>query len=219
MTGFRLLSAICIAAATFAGPAAAQTTAAESPVLPGVYRSAGTNPDGSRYRGMAAIIAENDRLRFTWWIGPRVFSGIGKVAGRTIEVEWGEPHPAVYTVAADGSLDGKWANGAATDRLELFASVAPSQVPVPDGRYRTNGQNPNGTRYTGTVSIVEKSGQFQFDWQVGASRYSGTGKLDRNLLIVDWGNTQPVVYALGLDGGLRGLWAGGQGEDILTPDR
>src|SRR5262245_2228727 len=219
MTSFRHLSAIGIVAATLAaGPAAVQTSA-ESPVLPGVYRSAGTNPDGSRYRGMAAIIAENDRLRFTWWIGPRVMSGMGKVTGRTIEVEWGEPHPVIYTFGADGNLDGKWANGAATDRLELFASAAPGQVAIPDGRYRTTGQNPNGARYTGTVSIVEKSGQFQFDWQVGASRYGGTGKLDRNLLIVDWGAKQPVVYALGLDGGLRGLWADGQGEDILTPDR
>ena len=64
---------------------------------------------------------------------------------------------------------------------------------------------------------VERSRQF--DWQVGASRYGGTGRLDGNLLTVDWGSKQPVVYALGLDGGLRGLWADGQGEDILTPDR
>jgi hypothetical protein len=218
MTGFRHLSAMCIVGGMFAGPAVAQT-AAEAPVLPGVYRAAGASPDGSRYRGMAAIITENDRLRFTWWIGTRVFSGIGQAAGHTVTVEWGEPHPVVYTFGTDGSLDGKWADGRATDRLELFARAAPGQVPIPDGRYRTNGQNPNGTRYTGTVSIVERSGQFEFGWQVGASRYRGTGKLDRNLLTVDWGSAQPIVYALGQDGGLRGLWADGQGEDILTPDR
>jgi hypothetical protein len=57
------------------------------------------------------------------------------------------------------------------------------------------------------------------DWRVGTSSYRGTGTLDGNLLTVDWGSTQPLVYALREDGTLMGLWGGGQGEDVLTPAR
>jgi len=38
-----------------------------------------------------------------------------------------------------------------------------------------------------------------------------------NLLTVDWGSATPVVYALGTDGSLTGLWDAGKGEETLTP--
>jgi len=44
------------------------------------------------------------------------------------------------------------------------------------------------------------------------------GKARANLLTVDWGSSTPVVYALGTDGGLTGLWDAGKGEETLTPE-
>jgi hypothetical protein len=193
-------------------------TATRLPALTGVYRSEGTNPDGSRYRGTTAITMDGDKVHFTWWIGRQVYTGAGQFAGRMLVVNWGAKHPVIYTFGPRGSLDGEWADGTATDRLELFARAA-KDVPTPGGRYIVNGRNPNGTRYSGTVSIARRAGRFELDWRVGASSYRGTGTLENNLLTVDWGSTQPLVYALNDDGTLRGLWSGGQGEDVLTPAR
>ena len=191
---------------------------AAPPALPGLYRLTGTNPNRSGYYGMATITADGDKLRFTWWMGKEVFTGVGQFAGRMVVVNFGARHPVVYTIEPDGILDGEWADGSATDQLELFAKVVPGPVPTPEGRYKTSGRNPGGTGYTGTVSIARRADRFEFEWQVGARTYRGTGTLDGNLLTVDWGSEQPVVYELSQDGGLRGLWADGRGEDVLTPD-
>ena len=44
------------------------------------------------------------------------------------------------------------------------------------------------------------------------------GTLAGNLLTVEWGSPTPVVYALGSDGSLTGLWDAGKGEETLTPE-
>jgi hypothetical protein len=133
-------------------------------------------------------------------------------------VNWGAKHPVIYTFGPRGSLDGEWADGTATDRLELFGRAGKG-APMPGGRYTVSGRNPNGSSYTGTVSISRRGERFELEWRVGSTSYRGTGTLENNLLTVDWGDAQPLVYALGDDGSLRGLWSGGQGEDVATPAR
>jgi uncharacterized caspase-like protein len=63
------------------------------------------------------------------------------------------------------------------------------------------------------------AGGYQLDWRVASSGYRGSGTLVGNLLTVDWGSSTPVIYALGPDGRLTGLWDAGRGEEILTPER
>jgi hypothetical protein len=198
------------------GPVGRAQTAAS--LLTGVYRSEGTNPNGSRYRGIAAIASEGDRLRFTWWIGSQVYSGTGQFAGRMLVVNWGARHPVIYDFGPRGMLDGEWADGTATDRLDLFAQAGQRALAAPAGRYRVSGRNPNGSRYSGTAVIAQRGGRTEISWRVGSSSYSGSGVLDGNLLTVEWGGGRPIIYALTEDGTLRGLWSGGQGEDILTPE-
>jgi Molybdopterin-binding domain of aldehyde dehydrogenase len=67
--------------------------------------------------------------------------------------------------------------------------------------------------------IALQGGGYQLDWRVGSSGYRGSGTLVGNLLTVDWGSSTPVIYALGPDGRLTGLWEAGRGEEILTPER
>ena len=55
-------------------------------------------------------------------------------------------------------------------------------------------------------------------WEVGSSSYEGNGVLAGNLLTVEWARPTPVVYALGTDGSLTGLWDAGKGEETLTPE-
>jgi uncharacterized caspase-like protein len=187
--------------------------------LGGIYRETGTNPSGSQYVGMAAIEPRGDQVRFTWWIAKDRFIGNGEMAGQMLIVKWNQTHPVVYTFEGEGLLQGEWADGTASDRLELFAPLDSAPAPAPGGQYTTDGMNPNGKLYSGTVSIVRRGEQYQFAWKTGPSSYSGTGRRQGNLMIVDWGSTMPMLYALNSDGTLSGLWDAGRGHETLTPVR
>ena len=189
-----------------------------APALTGVYRVEGANPNGSRYRGMLTLTPFGRDFLFKWWIGAKTFTGSGQFAGRMLVVNWGQSSPVVYTIDRD-HLSGEWADGTATETLDLVARAATGDVPPPAGRYRVRGRNADGNTYSGTVSITGRSGQYVLDWIVGGSKYRGSGTLANNVLTVDWGNSSPVIYALNADGTLSGLWQSGAGEETLTPDR
>jgi hypothetical protein len=189
----------------------------EAPNPAGLYRASGVNPDGSRYRGMVAIAPSAEGWVFRWWIGKQRFVGSGRFAGRMLVVDWGEPHPVIYTFGDNGALDGEWADGSATETLQLFGEAAGEDAAPPSGLYKVAGRNADGTTYHGTVSITPKGDTYRLSWKIGSSALKGTGKLDGSLLTVDWGSATPVVYALGADGTLSGLWDAGEGEEVLTP--
>jgi Caspase domain len=186
--------------------------------LAGVYRVEGTNPSGSKYRGMVALAQKKDQFDFTWWIGKDVFRGTGHFAGKMLVVNWGDKTPVIYTFGDDGGLDGEWADGSATETLAPVGAAAPGDIALSEGTYKVEGQNADGSRYDGTVDIVKQSKGYHLSWQVGGSSYEGNGKLAGNLLTVDWGSSTPVVYALAADGSLAGLWDAGKGEETLTPE-
>src|SRR5262249_55583093 len=94
-------------------PASPLKPVAAPPALPGLYRLTGTNPNGGFYRGMATITGDENRLRFTWWMGKRVFTGAGQFAGRMVVANWDAQHSdaqhsVVYTFDSDsdGILEG-----------------------------------------------------------------------------------------------------------------
>lgn len=186
--------------------------------LAGVYRVEGTNPNGSKYQGMVALAQNNDQFNFTWWIGKDVFRGTGHFAGKMLVVNWGDKTPVIYTFGDEGALDGEWADGSATETLDLVANAAPGDIGLSEGSYRVDGKNADGSGYQGNVEITGQGKDYHLTWQVGSSSYEGDGKLAGNLLTVDWGSSTPVVYALKPDGSLAGLWDAGNGEETLTPE-
>ncbi|MDC7787212.1 caspase family protein [Rhodoplanes sp. TEM] len=186
-----------------------------APQVAGIYRAEGRNPDGTRYRGMAALQPDGARMRFTWWIGNQVYRGTGEFAGRMLVVDWGEKHPVVYTLDSGPVLEGEWADGTATDRLVPFGLAAGTPVAPPQGRYRVAGRNADGSRYSGSATLRPDGDRIRLSWRVG-SGYQGTGRLAGNVLTVDWGGATPIVYGLGADGILRGLWDAGRAEEVLT---
>ena len=200
-----------------AGPAASNTPA-RPPTLTGIYRAAGRNPDGSNYTGMVTINQNGDRFRFKWWIDGETYTGTGQLAGKMLVVNWGDTKPIVYTFAGSDRLDGEWADGTAKDALKLFARAA-GDAASPGGRYRVAGRNPDGSRYSGVLTMTGQSNRYNLEWRVDSSSYKGTGTLDGNLLTVNWGGATPMIYALAADGSLKGLWDSGDGEETLTPDR
>ena len=220
---FRRTSRVTTAARPVAPSAAEPGTsprmAAATPLASaGIYRAAGVNPNGSRYRGMATVRRAGSDYQLRWWIGRQIFSGSGHLAGRMLVVDWGQTSPVVYGFGTGRRLDGEWADGSASEQLDLFAAAADGPVAVPGGRYKVTGRNPNGSSYSGSVLIANQGSRLALEWKVGSS-YRGTGALAGNLLTVDWGSATPVVYALAADGSLRGLWDAGAGEEILVPER
>jgi hypothetical protein len=111
--------------------------------LAGIYRVSGTNPDGSRYRGMTSVSISGGVYRLTWWIGNDVFHGTGRLGGRMLIVDWNSTAPVIYTLKGNGVLDGEWADGTATETLEPFALAAYGAAPRIAGTYRVNGHNPD----------------------------------------------------------------------------
>jgi hypothetical protein len=146
-----------------------------------------------------------------------VLRGTGRLAGKTLVVNWGEKDPVIYTVGDGVVLDGVWCDGAATETLTLVAASAIKPQTLKPGNYRAEGRNPDGTRYSGTVTITKHEEVYQLRWAIGTTSYKGSGTLQDNLLIVSWGSSTPVIYALTEHGSLSGLWDAGSGEETLTP--
>jgi hypothetical protein len=216
---FRPIHPVASSAATLERTNAVAALAGRPPKLTGIYRVKGTNPNGSHYSGMLTLTPFGKDFLFKWWIARQTFTGSGQFAGRMLVVNWGQSTPVVYTIDPNGGLEGEWADGTASERLELVALAAERAVRPPVGRYRVSGRNPNGESYSGTVSIVGRSGQYVLDWKVGSNNYRGSGTLASNILTVDWGGSTPVIYALNADGTLSGLWSAGEGEETLLADQ
>ncbi|MBI3434010.1 MAG: caspase family protein, partial [Proteobacteria bacterium] len=123
--------------------------AAVPPTFAGIYRADGTNPNGSRYRGMVALTQTGDQFNVKWWIAKQIFTGTGHLAGRLLVVNWGAKHPVIYGFGDGSVLDGEWADGSATERLQLYSRASAEAVATPQGRYRVSGRNANGSGYSG----------------------------------------------------------------------
>jgi len=45
------------------------------------------------------------------------FKGTGRLEGKLMEVQWGNPQPVIYVLRPDGTLHGTWGNGEALEKL------------------------------------------------------------------------------------------------------
>lgn len=98
----------------------------------------------------------------------------------------------------------------------LVCATAVAGLAQVAGQYFAYGRNPDGSAYTGTVQIVPNGDNtYTVNWQVGTN-YSGQGSVQGNVLVVDWGDTDPAVYVIMSDGDLHGTWADGTGLELLT---
>jgi len=91
--------------------------------------------------------------------------------------------------------------------------------------YDEVGTNADGSKYTGTATVeIISDTTFSIRWKIGSTIYSGFGmRRDDNLAATYMVNGQPglIIYKVGEDGTLNGLWAirgqNGNGTDRLTP--
>jgi len=153
------------------------------------------------------ISPSKEGFDFAWDVGT-TYEGYGWFEDGALTVDWGDDHPVVYSVALDGRvLIGTWADGAATELLCRQGSAGGSRAL--GGEYRVLGTNPDGTLYSGTLTVNRDGSEYIVSWSVGES-YRGTGTLSGNVLTVEWDDEYPVVYQLRENGALLvGAWADG----------
>lgn len=108
----------------------------------------------------------------------------------------------------------------------VFATVARADVLTLHSTYDAAGTNPDGSKYSGTVSIkVISDKTFRIHWKIGDETYDGFGMRNGDALAATYtldGKPGLVIYKVGDGGVLDGLWVV-RGEDTggterLTPD-
>jgi Caspase domain len=191
----------------------------------GIYSIEGTNPNGTRYIGTCQITKRPDGdYDYTWTTGGTVSQGLGKLYNGIMTVNYGDTYPAIYQVQNEGSrLDGTWGNSTGKEILILAQepssrSGSPQTTYTIGGTYTIDGTNPNGTRYIGTCQITKRlDGDYDYTWTTGGSVSKGLGKLNNDIMTVNYGDTYPAIYKV-LDNGkkLDGTWANGAGKEVLT---
>jgi len=98
--------------------------------------------------------------------------------------------------------------------LESQATPADEVPPDLAGKYRCEGQDLNGEKYTGEVTITKNGETYELEWnvtyeQAGQMKYAGVGLLTDNILSASWeGHPRAAVmaYKVGKNGGLSGRW-------------
>jgi hypothetical protein len=107
----------------------------------------------------------------------------------------------------------------AVSAAALLWSAAAAFAADPTGSYSVEGTNPGaGSKYRGTVT-VEKTGQtYRVVWDVGGTRYVGTGIGNKDFMAVSYISGRDTGLALyGANGGnWSGVWTYANGRQIGT---
>jgi hypothetical protein len=106
-----------------------------------------------------------------------------------------------------------------------FAVPAHAETLVLASTYDEAGTNPDGSKFTGTVSIdVVSDTTFLIRWKIGSTTYKGFGMRLNDTLAATYtidGEPGLAMYKVDSDGTLSGLWTvrgkDGSGTDRLTP--
>jgi len=187
-----------------------QRSATPSADIAGKYIVAGTNEDGSPYRGELEVIRHGDVYQFRWNAGQQ-YDGIGIRNGNVVAVAFtqgakGKGCAVVsYQILADGTLDGAWGYWGVNERgTERAQPTSGSDVA---GDYNITGKNPNGSSYRGTLAVAAKAGGYSFVWSNNAS---GFGIKQGDTLSVGIGGSRCafVAYRIKSDGTLDAVWGG-----------
>jgi hypothetical protein len=192
----------------------AQKSATPPADISGEYTVAGTNENGSPYKGALEVIKHGDVYQFRWTAGKQ-YDGIGIPNGGVVAVAFsGGPNAkgcgvVNYQILANGTLDGRWGywgvNESGSERAERTSG---SDVA---GDYNVIGQNPNGGSYRARLVIASRGSGYTFSW---SNNTSGFGVKQGNALSVGIGGPRCafVAYEIKPDGNLDGVW-GGYGSD------
>ncbi len=124
---------------------------------------------------------------------------------------------APYKIPADQAPPSAGASPETPGAAATGSSAAVPQAGI-GGHYGATGTNPDGSSYRGTCDIALKpDGSYGFNWVVGGTTYVGVGKLQDDVMTVDWGDSYPVVYRVQQGGALLvGTWSNGSATETLS---
>jgi hypothetical protein len=97
-----------------------------------------------------------------------------------------------------------------------FTSVA--ALANPAGKYDVSGTNPNGAKYSGSVTIQKTGDTFKVTWTVGDQHYDGTGIGNNQFVAVSYQSgreTGLALYSL-QDDEWKGVWTYAGGKQLGT---
>jgi len=103
----------------------------------------------------------------------------------------------------------------ATAAAVLWSVAAFAADPV--GNYSIEGTNPGGGgRYKGTVAVTKTGETYRVVWDVGGTRYIGTGIGNKDFIAVSYKSGNDTGLALyGADGGnWAGVWTYAGGREV-----
>ena len=90
-----------------------------------------------------------------------------------------------------------------------------------EGNYTLEGIKPNGTKYSGTAGIAQSEGRYFVTWKIAGQTFTGAGTLLGKTLTVNRKANAAVngvvVYRMGANGMLNGIWGSGKGQETLKP--
>ena len=90
-----------------------------------------------------------------------------------------------------------------------------------EGNYTVEGTDPNGVKYKGTAGIAQSEGRYSVTWKIADHTFTGAGTLSGNTLIITRKGAKAdndiVVYRMGANGMLNGIWASGKAKETLKP--
>ncbi|MGO8945691.1 MAG: protein kinase domain-containing protein [Syntrophobacteraceae bacterium] len=92
-----------------------------------------------------------------------------------------------------------------------------------EGHYTVEGINPDGTKYNGKAGIAQSEGKYSIRWKIADRTLTGTGTLSGTTLIINRkgpkADNEIVVYRMGPNGMLNGIWGSGKAKETLKPVR
>ena len=141
--------------------------------LGGLYLVEGTNPNGSRYRGMVALTQAGNQYRFTWWIQRQVFSGVGQFAGRTLVVNWGAKSPVIYNVASNATVRRMGRLQRRREARSVRAAPPAARCARPEAATASTASTPTSAATAARVNITRIADHYRFDCKVGTQSYHG----------------------------------------------
>jgi hypothetical protein len=100
----------------------------------------------------------------------------------------------------------------------LFPAVAHAEAPVIAGEYTVEGKAKGGS-YRGQAAIAANGDVFLVIWQIGQTRYQGTGLLHGNTFAVTYasqGRPALALYDIQADGSLTGTWTEFGSQESFT---
>ncbi len=90
-----------------------------------------------------------------------------------------------------------------------------------EGNYTLEGTRPNGAKYKGTAGITRSEDRYSVTWKIAGHTFTGVGTLLGQTLTInrkgEGAANEIIVYRMGSNGMLKGIWGSGKGQETLKP--